>query len=1343
MGESIEARHENWLRVVWGLLYVREGLQGYVDTKGKDQYQVFRNNVMGKCNNQTCNQCQVNKSGKFRPGHFCYELNKEIQNNHVKKRPKWANTDSTKWQDQHVGHWEVSKCYLSSSGYFDKTGPNDVDASGLLSICINSSFINQHISNTQHFEEVRNIRNKTLHDAHYELDGQTADDCLDKMVTVLEDPQELVYDMCAKQADNHITKIKAKTEKTPAIMNEALHKWLKTNFDVDQALKEIESQMDERLRKELKQFIVGEVEREVRKSLDDRSDDTRENKLKILQEKLIADILTNYSTIPLNPILQHQDSLLIDFYEPPKMTKTVQGKDEHGKPRTLQKHITKIEELFISNERKVGKSPSHLNRVYISGEAGMGKTSLSQYLALAWCAVHGESEECVRMRETMKKFIMFNDVEYLEQTQLLFLIHLREFENEPNCKKMLSTYLHSQLEYSERDAQELIAVINNPNAVVLIDGLDELQCLTKQMPDFIGLNQTKIVCTSRPWKIDSCVTARTLTYNKITITGIGFDIVERLVRNVTECLRREGYSVRENITDFIKTLNSKELRAIISLRTSDSYELLMIPVVILQLLCLWHDYKDLGSTRTQVYANMAETLLCRMKKKQNAGYSPDTYNIEVSSPLSHLFEKLHAYYCMTEIDNIAKLSKLAFALLFTGPIEHSLLFRERDLDRNNQRMFKEIKQFCLDSGIVRGTSRKSSSYQDEIYSFIHKTYQEFFAALHIVEHNCDESIHGAISANTKSRKDIFELANVFDFVCASDISCAEAMISLIDALTRHTMRTDDEMKIKHIREIQDSVLRACDKYVIGNISINVSNFVLGPLSYPLKYSSDDRNIPLTILQNHPFRIELPAIFPRMVITFNKTLNVLYLERCSVAGPLDLSHCEMEELVLRNVNAACVILGKIGRLRRFTFLNNSMHTTSTIPFLDAEKLAHLSMENLILHGKMDLSQCPLVRLRLSRVKTETLIVGCAKECTIDCTFCSYDFLCATKLNHLTMKNGSAFGTLDLTQCPLERLELTNVETERVIVGCVMTINQLCFWFKSLTTVCIQLHKANKLTYLSMQNCLLSRPLDLSQCPMSSCSYDVTNAKHLNDPTMNNCSLSGPLDLSICPLERLVLTNVKTERVIVGCVKNCKVAGLDCSFDLTNANTLIDLSIIGCVQTQSLNLCNCPIQNLELLDVDFTIVCSLETLKKLSISDCRLLSPTCFSASNCSHVVLKQCLVQNCIQCLPLTTLEIDTCQIMSFIDLSSTSLNQLILHETHITASVFEEQMEHLYSLPRQITCTLNGFWGFWEGCNVGRNLQKAIEKLGTDRRFIVKVNHSPFEYVNTFSVVTNKSIPLI
>ena len=165
MSECKDERHDNWLNVAWGLLYVQEGLQNFVESNGQSQYKTFMNTVNQACTNQTCNTCQVNRNcpngttkltgkSKFRPGHFCDLMKLEIENNHVRNTAILANTDSTKWSDPQVGNWEVAKCYLSSPGYLDKTGPNQVDATGLLSMCINSSYMRQHVTSIGHFEEV-------------------------------------------------------------------------------------------------------------------------------------------------------------------------------------------------------------------------------------------------------------------------------------------------------------------------------------------------------------------------------------------------------------------------------------------------------------------------------------------------------------------------------------------------------------------------------------------------------------------------------------------------------------------------------------------------------------------------------------------------------------------------------------------------------------------------------------------------------------------------------------------------------------------------------------------------------------------------------------------------------------------------------------------------------------------------------------------------------------------------------------------------------------------------------------------------------------------------------------
>ncbi|XP_052798068.1 uncharacterized protein LOC128230097 isoform X2 [Mya arenaria] len=1208
MAESIEARRENWLRVVWGLLYVREGLQGYVDTKSEQQYQAFKKNVIGKCNNQTCDKCQFNskcpngmtkKTGKspFRPGHFCDEMNKEVQNNHVKYTPFLVNTDSTKWLDPQLGHWEVTKCYLSTSGYMDKTGPNHVDASGLLSICINSSFIKQHISNIQQFEEVRNIRNKTLHDANYEFDRQTAEDCLDKMIAVLLDPQELVYNTSAKDAADHIRTIKETSSKIPEFISKALGKSLQTNFEVESALKQIEEQMCVRLRKELKEELTHYINAEMKHKLADANEEGR-------------------------------------------------------------RYFDRVED----QEAK------------LRGEAGMGKTSFSQYLALAWCAVHGDSEECVRMREKIKTFKHFNDIDYLKQTQLLFLLHLREFENESECKTMLSSYLHLKLGFSVRDASELIAVINNPNAIVLIDGLDEWKCSTKEMPEFNCLYRTNILCTSRPWKIDYCVTAPTQTYNKITISGIGFDFVKRLVINVTDCLRKESIDVRDNVTEFIKTLRSTELRTIISLNASKSDELLMIPVVIIQLLCLWHDEKDFGSTRTQIYINMAETLLRRMKN-QSEPYKAKTCKVQ-------MFKTMKAKCCIEQSENIAKLSKLAFYLLFTGPAEHSLQFSKKDLsslnmsDGKNQeikKMFKEIKQFCLNSGFIHGTARKSSSSQDKLYRFIHKSYQEFFAALHIVAQNCDKNTCQEISANIQTLQNVVELANVFDFVCSSDSTCVEPMVSLIDDLTsKHGQQADNVMRINVIKTIQDMIFDSCSKYVNqGNMPIKLSNLIVQGLDLRTVLICDRL---IKIQKNNENKIQTRD----MEIILNKKVGVLFIANFSLLSNIDLSPFDMEELILLEVGTSFVSLRKIQRLKWLQLCLNEPSTVS-IPFQDAENLTYLEMKNCSLSGPLDLSQCPLLTLKLYNVKTKKLVLGFVETCQVECMDCSFEFMNAKQLTNLSMISCSLSSTLDLSQCPLNGLKLFKVQTKKVVAKCVKTctVENMDCSFKFTNAI--------KLTKLRMKECSLPGSLDLSQCQLEeltlykvqtkkvtigfvktcmvehiNCSMVFTNATQLTYLSMISCDLPSPLDLSQCPLLNLRLYNVQTIKVVIGCVETCEIELMDCSFEFKNAIQMTNLSMMSCSLPVQLDLSHCPLETLMMRN------CSLSgplDLSKTPLVKLKLYNVQTKKVVTCD---VKICMV-NQMDCsfeftnaIKLTNLSMTLCSLPGQLDLSQCPLKELKL-----------------------------------------------------------------------------------
>ncbi|WAR29425.1 hypothetical protein MAR_002993 [Mya arenaria] len=513
MAESIKTKHENWLRVVWGLLYVRNGLQGYVDTKGKQQYQTFMKNVNANCNSQTCDQCQVNCGcqkgiqipiSQFNKGHFCDEMKKEIQNNHAKK-PFWNNTDSTKWQDPNKGYWEVAKCFLSTDGYFDTTGPIEVDASGLLSICINSSIVNQQITDIQAFIDVRNIRNKTLHDARYEMDGKKADDCLEKMITVLEDQNELKHDTDAQKAANHIRKIKDKTEKTPANMIEDLHKCLQTNFDVDKAIKEIECSMYGRLRKELKEYVDDVVEGKVKivfeqemrklKDLHERGTDESEDNVEDLRQRLAKYYHERLNHALISPMFLEEK--LDKFYVPPKIfEKNARNigvaEKRKGTPVTSYRHL-------ICKTGKFG------DLVFIVGEAGMGKSSCAAMCALKWAnqvlstntsnepeeyASHRRSLESTELEKLIQSnsdlehmFLtnaklddQFQDDTFFQKVEFLFHLILRDSCHLCDLTDMIQDQLIQSiypLDKTIAAVSTLHSVLSNKKCVIIVDGLDE------------------------------------------------------------------------------------------------------------------------------------------------------------------------------------------------------------------------------------------------------------------------------------------------------------------------------------------------------------------------------------------------------------------------------------------------------------------------------------------------------------------------------------------------------------------------------------------------------------------------------------------------------------------------------------------------------------------------------------------------------------------------------------------------------------------------------------------------------------------------------------------------------
>ncbi|WAR23798.1 hypothetical protein MAR_037467 [Mya arenaria] len=252
---------EHWWRVAYGLKRLRKGLEHFVDRRSRAVYTDFYINGLTSA---VCNTCQLNRQcpngvyktttrnhNSFCRNNFCDCICDRILLKYYpyQKTPIWANTDSTKWSDRNIGYWEVAKCFLRCPGYLDKKGPNTMDASGLLNICLNNTDIRSSISNIPIFEEVRDIRNKVNHSSDYKLDKQTADDYLGKMIEVLNDANELRHDNFAVVNRRRLNEIKdgnIKCSSKESIRREldiSAHE--KNNVEKDEAYMFDSSQMSE------------------------------------------------------------------------------------------------------------------------------------------------------------------------------------------------------------------------------------------------------------------------------------------------------------------------------------------------------------------------------------------------------------------------------------------------------------------------------------------------------------------------------------------------------------------------------------------------------------------------------------------------------------------------------------------------------------------------------------------------------------------------------------------------------------------------------------------------------------------------------------------------------------------------------------------------------------------------------------------------------------------------------------------------------------------------------------------------------------------------------------------
>ncbi|XP_060569438.1 uncharacterized protein LOC132727867 [Ruditapes philippinarum] len=308
-------KYRNWVRGVLAYKYLKCGLKGFADYLVVAEHQRIlsaHRNTCNQCNfrdlkpvhkkdlssgRSICprsqNNCNCLRQNKIPcPNNFCDAVFEDILNSHgsTPPAPNWKNTDVQKWCSS---PWEIAKCFINAPGYTDKSSATDIDASGLLHLFINNTNFHSHmtcvITGSDCLSKTRQRRNGIFHSPEMELEENEMIECIDDIISILEDDQELKARPEAKQAVVNLLELKQRhfvistheeAEACRSALDSITKEAAKIKSTVDEARNDIKKGVEEALQ-----------------NIDEKSKKATENALDRLEKKNDSQIETMKQTI--------------------------------------------------------------------------------------------------------------------------------------------------------------------------------------------------------------------------------------------------------------------------------------------------------------------------------------------------------------------------------------------------------------------------------------------------------------------------------------------------------------------------------------------------------------------------------------------------------------------------------------------------------------------------------------------------------------------------------------------------------------------------------------------------------------------------------------------------------------------------------------------------------------------------------------------------------------------------------------------------------------------------------------------------------------------------------------
>ncbi|XP_045161296.2 uncharacterized protein LOC123526278 [Mercenaria mercenaria] len=738
------------------------------------------------------------------PKNICDKFRDTIRKSHKFNFPSWKNTFAERWCHS---PWEIAKCFMPPDGYYTANTIGDTDFNGELSVMLNFLPIANQVDE-RNCNEAREVSRTFRHSPDLTVNDTEVNANMDILIAFLTCTSFLATDSKVTEAVEKIKKLKADTltvstqDITKIIREEIENSTRKSLQDINQKKIQILQEANNVITNlqsitsqsigdilSAKAVALGEVEHCKRKAIDDVNTETKRIKKKItddidkskddslatiknvtrasiaeitqqssdliaewkqkeyqqLKTSLTEDLLSFYeeehSTIPVSPLVPEEDADILQFYVPPNLEIAEWRICGKNKPTPIHSYRN----IFMNNS-------SLCRNIYISAQAGMGKTTLAKRICMIWCHVKSGKEN--------GDHILESEIEMMRHFDFLFFIPLRDVHGqECTIDAMISSQIINHLSLSSQYHKSFVErLFHEEKTLVVLEGLDEWShphnsncCNSSPIPHRPSRPKCTVLSTTRPWKMYEARIKNSKVDKYIVMKRLVSSSREKLVHNVVFSLTGEKKD-EHSIQCFLDDTKNKNIG-----------ELDSTPVILIQLVCLWIDGRTVGPSKCEIFFSIIDFMLqLGTERIESLGKQTVFTSINKNTEDSHLPSIINKYeHCRNISDLVLSIGKLAFTALF-------LLSKDASLSMKSSYVVSILTKnelwCCLQMGLLKRNKQIRFSENTCSYSFIHKTFQEFFAAFYLQSHADVSTVTDTVLKGCNSLGKILEMSNVFVFL---------------------------------------------------------------------------------------------------------------------------------------------------------------------------------------------------------------------------------------------------------------------------------------------------------------------------------------------------------------------------------------------------------------------------------------------------------------------------------------------------------------------------------------------------------------------------------------------------